>query len=462
MGRKERRLRKQQRGAQAGAKPKGPFKQGQGQQGSAPVTGDMVSRMSQMTGLRMDRMDREERDNNWQRGVYGDRSQGNGQNGQNGQLRLHDHGHHNSHQQRDQIGYQQNYSGYQPRAQEDETVFRCGSDDITAKCPIAQVPDVYIPEPMWHQFIQMAKGFKVEWLAYLQGKLEKVPGENGANAQDQFTVSKVYFPPQTATGAHVDVDEGFQAYPGTIAAIHSHVDMGVFWSGEDSGHSNWPVEIVINSKGDYKCLVRHKLDCGKWAKADATVYLTGLVQSQYQKALDDAFTKGERLKRAREQQGRRSGYVDHGDQRTEDHKPDPEPVVIQPHGTTQSFVGGEETRPDIQITHNDKLLEVKPEPGQSLEDAVLEAMVDAQMDEQGTVGSMIDEELVCPLCEGHGWLQHPTPHECQLCDGQGDFDSVEELEESKREQGWSGTKEQTPQNQGQQDQQRVKDINAVN
>src|SRR5205814_10442916 len=126
------------------------------------------------------------------------------------------------------------------------------------------VPDILIPITMWECFLSCCKEYDTEWIALLKGKLDK---DN--EGKDAYKIESFYFPPQVASGAHVDVPTGVRPKPGTIGAIHSHVDMGVFWSGTDTDHSNWPVEIVINRRENYEALSRYQLKCGEWAKGQA-------------------------------------------------------------------------------------------------------------------------------------------------------------------------------------------------
>lgn len=189
----------------------------------------------------------------------------------------------------DSLGFHGGYGGYQQH--QDADTFRCDSSDITAPCPIAKVPSVHVPRQLFDQWIALAEDNKTEWLAYLIGVFK--PDNN------RYEVEKIYFPPQTATGGHVDVDEGFECHAGTIGAVHSHVQMQVFFSGEDLAHSNWPVEIVVNASGDVKAMVRHKLECGKYAKSDGKVWLIGdSASSTYAAALKRAFEKGDERRRA--------------------------------------------------------------------------------------------------------------------------------------------------------------------
>lgn len=199
----------------------------------------------------------------------------------------------------DPIGYKQpaiGDSGYKTIEEADKSVFRVVSTDITeGNCPVAKIPKVYVATRVWNEWISLADDYNTEWLAYLTGQF--VIDDKGP----RYEIKKMYFPPQVAHASHVDVDDDFSAYlPNTIGAIHSHVQMGVFFSGEDLRHSNWPVEIVVNGKGEYKCMIRHQLECGKWIKNYSEILTVGdQSDSRYVAALDKAFESGEQLRQVR-------------------------------------------------------------------------------------------------------------------------------------------------------------------
>lgn len=182
----------------------------------------------------------------------------------------------------------------QPKGE--DGVFHCAeAAEVTSKCPLnPYVPHILVDYQMWECFIDLTKEYDTEWIALLIGKL----GQD-VDKKPAYVIEKFYFPPQNASGAHVDVPTGVKPRPGTIGAIHSHVNMGVFWSATDTAHSNWPVEIVINRKGDYKAIARHQLKCGEWAKSDATVYTSGnYVNAGIKAQMDKAFALGEAMYKA--------------------------------------------------------------------------------------------------------------------------------------------------------------------
>jgi proteasome lid subunit RPN8/RPN11 len=180
----------------------------------------------------------------------------------------------------------------------EDGVFHCEeAREVTDKCPLnPSVPAILIEGSMWECFLNCCKEYDTEWIALLIGKQGK-----DAKGELAYIIERFYFPPQTASGAHVDVPTGVKPKPGTIGAIHSHVGMSVFWSATDTAHSNWPVEIVINRKESYEALSRYKLKCGEWAKGKSEVRLVGsYVSKAVASQIDAAFAAGDILsKRSR-------------------------------------------------------------------------------------------------------------------------------------------------------------------
>jgi hypothetical protein len=176
----------------------------------------------------------------------------------------------------------------------DEHVFVCAeNNEITGECPLKPaIPYILVPAAMWANFLTLADKFKTEWIALLKGKL----GKDDKN-EPVYIIDSFYFPPQTAGGTHVDIPTGVEPKPGTIGAIHSHVGMAVFFSGTDIAHSNWPVEIVINNRKEYKAVSRHQLKCGEFAKNETKVYLDGVIAEKETKALELAFQQGSALEK---------------------------------------------------------------------------------------------------------------------------------------------------------------------
>jgi len=136
--------------------------------------------------------------------------------------------------------------------------------DLTS-CPVAAAPTVTVPYELFQKWIYMAKGLTTEWIAFLKGS-EPSPG--------QYLIEDMYIPLQRATGSFCEAEDG-QILPGTIGAVHSHVGMNVFFSDTDVKHMNHAIELVVNNKGEIIANGRTKLDCGRYHRRTAKVYLSG-------------------------------------------------------------------------------------------------------------------------------------------------------------------------------------------
>jgi proteasome lid subunit RPN8/RPN11 len=163
----------------------------------------------------------------------------------------------------------------------------CAIKDVSG-CPIAVTPQVRVPNEMYQAWTELAGEFNTEWMAYLIGTFDPSTGD--------AEITEMYFPPQSASGAHVEMpDENFRARPGTIAAVHSHVRMDAFFSETDTAHANWPVEIVINARGESKMAARIKLECGRYSRVDGKVLLIGVRAADlYRDQLKSAFVEKEK------------------------------------------------------------------------------------------------------------------------------------------------------------------------
>jgi len=143
--------------------------------------------------------------------------------------------------------------------------FSCADADVEG-CPLTTKAKIEMPNLMYQQWVALAKAFDTEWLAYLKGE---------RRTDGVWEIKGMYFPPQTVTGAHVDVPTGFKIEDGTIGAVHSHVAMGVFFSGEDKKHMNHPIELIVNRKGEVAAAVATPLECGRNSRVEATITLMG-------------------------------------------------------------------------------------------------------------------------------------------------------------------------------------------
>lgn len=141
--------------------------------------------------------------------------------------------------------------------------FECPPD--LEGCPIATKCKVFVPLYLYNQWVFLANQLDTEWIAYLKGE------RRAANA-NEYDIRSMYFPEQEANGGHCKPIESVdQVQPGTIAAIHSHVQMNAFFSLEDKQHFNHEVELVVNAKGEIKAVGRIQLNCGRFGRGPADI-----------------------------------------------------------------------------------------------------------------------------------------------------------------------------------------------
>jgi JAB domain-containing protein similar to deubiquitination enzymes len=155
-------------------------------------------------------------------------------------------------------------SASKPDKPKDE--FTCDAD--VEGCPILAKNTkarIEMPNVMWRHWNYLTKCFSTEWIAYLKGRKR----EDGV-----YEIENMYFPKQKANAAHVEAEDG-EIQEGTIGAVHSHVDMGAFFSGEDHKHMNHEIELVINRRAEVAVAVRHQLECGRFTRISGSVYLMG-------------------------------------------------------------------------------------------------------------------------------------------------------------------------------------------
>lgn len=139
--------------------------------------------------------------------------------------------------------------------------FRCQPD--VEGCPVAKKPSVEVPNAVFNNWVFLACEIDTEWIAYLRG--EAIEGG--------YHIHGFYFPKQRVTPAHCEPEDGEVRFDDTIGTVHSHVSMGAVFSPEDRSHFNWPVEIVINRRGEFSVNCRQKLECGNWQRNEGRLVL---------------------------------------------------------------------------------------------------------------------------------------------------------------------------------------------
>lgn len=151
----------------------------------------------------------------------------------------------------------------------DEPVVFESNCDVADKCPVAPSGGtIHVPYILYTTWVFLCNQIPVEWIAYLRGEVD-------AKGDIYIDPEGMYFPEQKANGVHVDAALNAPFEDGTIAAIHSHVKMGVTFSNEDFKHFNHPCDMVVNAYGSMDAVVRRQLDCKRYARVPAKVLLKG-------------------------------------------------------------------------------------------------------------------------------------------------------------------------------------------
>ncbi len=144
----------------------------------------------------------------------------------------------------------------------------------------------------------MKKFPHTEWLAYLLGD------------KDSRFVTDLYLPEQRVTGGDVTVT-GSCDEPNVIGVIHSHHNMGAFFSGTDDTYinSNYDISIVVAHNGS-KAQVRWVTPCGHKLIADGTVVVESenlFDADEFLKKVDDVVSEPVNITRVYSYAG--GGYV---------------------------------------------------------------------------------------------------------------------------------------------------------
>lgn len=179
------------------------------------------------------------------------------------------------------------YKQPKTKVKQDEDTWTVACSELEG-CPIDDkpTPEVIIPQEMFDAWVNLCWHTDLEWLAYLIGHVDE-------EDEDVYHVTDYYFPKQIATGGHLDVDPSEVPREGVIGAIHSHVAMSAFFSGEDKKHFNHKVEMVLNREGNVKAAIQYKLECGRFARnleSEVTI-VESEKQAAVNAALDAALTQ---------------------------------------------------------------------------------------------------------------------------------------------------------------------------
>lgn len=174
---------------------------------------------------------------------------------------------------------------------EKEKDFSINCNSVTA-CSRKPKGEIRFTSETWFSLIQLCSEIDSEWMGYLTGTIEP----------PLALVEGIYFPLQNAAGAEVSPIGKPEILPGTIGCIHSHVAMNAKFSSTDRDHANWPIEIVINVKGEYEASMRTQLPCGEFMRVESEVLLeTSEVHKRWKGEVKEAIAVGDRIRKEEEQ-----------------------------------------------------------------------------------------------------------------------------------------------------------------
>lgn len=127
---------------------------------------------------------------------------------------------------------------------------------------------IYINDEVRNVIRYLCATVKVEWQMLLLGTV----------SDNMVTVTGYWIPKQVVTGSSVRNDDVINASviaeKGIVAGIHSHSNMGVFFSPTDKEATNKSLiryNVVTNNRGEYEAISRHDLPCGLYKFQEADV-----------------------------------------------------------------------------------------------------------------------------------------------------------------------------------------------
>ena len=125
-----------------------------------------------------------------------------------------------------------------------------------------EAPSIFINKEIQSVIRKLCNTIEKEWQMFFKGTVDEA---------DNVTVTGYYIPEQEVTDSTVTnkeyMDKEFIDTNNIVCSIHSHSDMGVFFSGVDDDMTNLSSQlnyhIVVNNKGDHKAVQKIKTPCNK-------------------------------------------------------------------------------------------------------------------------------------------------------------------------------------------------------
>ena len=138
-------------------------------------------------------------------------------------------------------------------------------DPMIEKCPTCEDKlDVLISRNTRHKIQAMMDVMeKDEWLGLLIGEKQ----------DEQWYISDLMIPKQEVSSVKATKKSDCDEPDDVLGIIHSHHDMGTFWSGTDEKHanSNFDLSIVVDSNMKTLGTARIKTECGKLMRVDTNI-----------------------------------------------------------------------------------------------------------------------------------------------------------------------------------------------
>lgn len=100
---------------------------------------------------------------------------------------------------------------------------------------------------------------------------------------DDGVIDNIYIPEQEVGPATFDVEDLTNVPEKTVGVMHSHVNMGAFFSCKDDDYlnDNFDISIVMNRKYEYKCAVRIRTDCGRYAHVNGELVVVNDIEKVF-------------------------------------------------------------------------------------------------------------------------------------------------------------------------------------
>lgn len=145
-------------------------------------------------------------------------------------------------------------------------------NETHSTCPNMRPVSIITPPIVFQIFKKICEVKKTEWQIFLRGE----------EINDKYYLDGGYYiPRQGSTYSsvinHECINAQFIKDNKLIAAVHSHADMDVFFSGTDKemtmNNEKIPVYIVVNNAGKHLAQVIKKMPCGHMAELKADMVL---------------------------------------------------------------------------------------------------------------------------------------------------------------------------------------------